>query len=59
VPEVMQNGNLGEQLKWKRQQSLIRTFKWRPDLLEKADLSDKDRKFLKKYIDEQVGERDS
>ncbi len=59
VPEVMQNGNLGEQLKWKRQQSLIRTFKWRPDLLEKANLSDKDRKFLKKYIDEQVGERDS
>ena len=55
----MQNGNLGEQLKWKRQQALIRTFKWRPDLLEKANLSDKDRKFLKKYIDEQVGERDS
>jgi tRNA (guanine37-N1)-methyltransferase len=59
VPEVMQNGNLGEQLKWKRQQSLIRTLKWRPDLLEKANLSDKDRKFLKKYIEESDGERDS
>lgn len=51
VPEVMQNGNLGEQLKWKRQQSLIRTLKLRPDLLEKANLSDKDHKFLKKFIE--------
>lgn len=59
VPEIMQNGNLGEQLKWKRQQSLIRTLKWRPDLLEKANLSEKDRKFLKKYIEESDGERDS
>jgi len=52
VPEIMQNGNLGEQLKWKRQQSLIRTLKWRPDLLEKAELSEKDRKFLKKYVED-------
>ena len=59
VPEVMQMGNLGEQLKWKRQQSLIRTLKWRPDLLAKANLSEKDRKFLKKYIEESDGERDS
>ena len=58
VPEIMQNGNLGEQLKWKRQQSLIRTLRWRPDLLEKANLSEKDRKFLKKYIEESDGERD-
>ncbi len=54
VPEIMTNGNLGEQLKWKRQQSLIRTLKNRPpDLLEKAKLTDKDRKFLKEYIEEQ------
>ena len=46
VPEVMQNGNLGEQLKWKREQSLIRTLMWRPDLLEKVELSEKDRRFL-------------
>jgi tRNA (guanine37-N1)-methyltransferase len=59
VPEIMQNGNLGEQLKWKRQQSLIRTLRWRSDLLEKANLSEKDRKFLKKYIEESDGERDS
>jgi tRNA (guanine37-N1)-methyltransferase len=52
VPEVMQNGNLGEQLKWKREQSLIRTLMWRPDLLEKAELSSKDRRFLAKYLEE-------
>ncbi len=50
VPEVMQNGNLGEQLKWKRQQSLIRTLKWRPDLLEKANLTETDWKFIQKYL---------
>lgn len=52
VPDVMQQGNLGEQLKWKRQQSLLRTLKWRQDLLEKAKLSDKDREFLKKHLEE-------
>lgn len=52
VPEVMQNGNLGEQLKWKREQSLLRTLMWRPDLLEKVELSEKDRRFLKKYLEE-------
>lgn len=50
VPEVLQLGNVAEQLKWKRQQALIRTLTWRPDLLEKAELGDKDRKFLDEYI---------
>jgi len=50
VPEIMQNGNLGEQLKWKRQQSLIRTLKWRPDLLEKANLTETDWKFIQNYL---------
>jgi tRNA (guanine37-N1)-methyltransferase len=52
VPDVMQQGNLGEQLKWKRQQSLLRTLKWRRDLLEKAKLGDMDREFLKKHLEE-------
>jgi len=50
---VMTNGNLGEQLKWKRQQSLLRTLQKRPDLLEKANLTEKDRQFLKKYLEDQ------
>ena len=59
VPEVMQNGNLGEQLKWKREQSLIRTLMWRPDLLEKVELSEKDRRFLKKYLEETTRDNDA
>ena len=59
VPEVMQNGNLGEQLKWKREQSLIRTLMWRPDLLEKVELSEKDRRFLKKYLEETTHDNDA
>ncbi|MEN6528789.1 MAG: tRNA (guanosine(37)-N1)-methyltransferase TrmD [Anaerolineaceae bacterium] len=59
VPEVMQTGNLGEQLKWKREQSLIRTLMWRPDLLEKVELSEKDRRFLKKYLEETTHDNDA
>ncbi|MGB4594952.1 MAG: tRNA (guanosine(37)-N1)-methyltransferase TrmD [Anaerolineaceae bacterium] len=46
VPEVLMNGNVAEQLKWKRRQSLLRTLKWRPDLLEKAELTQKEKAFL-------------
>ena len=59
VPEVMQTGNLGEQLKWKREQSLIRTLMWRPDLLEKVELSEKDRRFLKKFLEETTHDNDA
>ena len=50
VPDILQGGNHVEQAKWKRQQSLIRTLHWRPELLEIANLSDKDKKFLESYI---------
>jgi tRNA (guanine37-N1)-methyltransferase len=33
--------------KWRREQSLLRTLARRPDLLEKADLSEKERLFIK------------
>lgn len=46
VPEVLLNGNHAEIAKWRREQSIIKTKKMRPELLEKADLSEKDRKFL-------------
>ena len=35
--------------KWRREQSVIRTAKNRPDLLEKAELTKEDIKFLKEY----------
>ncbi|MBP7032390.1 MAG: tRNA (guanosine(37)-N1)-methyltransferase TrmD [Chloroflexi bacterium] len=50
VPEVLLQGNHAQQARWKREQSLIRTLLWRPDLLLKADLTDKDRKFLEDYV---------
>ncbi|MFZ3071439.1 MAG: tRNA (guanosine(37)-N1)-methyltransferase TrmD [Anaerolineaceae bacterium] len=54
VPDVLQQGNHAEQARWRREQSLIRTLLWRPDLLRKADLSEKDRAFLEQYISNKV-----
>jgi len=59
VPEVMQNGNLAEQLKWKREQALIRTLENRPDLLRNATLSEKDQEFLARYINQKFEESQS
>jgi tRNA (guanine37-N1)-methyltransferase len=52
VPDVLLSGNHAEINKWRRRQSLLRTLKRRPDMLEKADLSDEDRKFLARKMDE-------
>lgn len=46
VPEVLLSGHHGKVEEWRRQQSLIRTAQNRPDLLEKAVLSEKDKKYL-------------
>ena len=46
VPEVLLSGNHANIRKWRRQQSLLVTKKYRPDLLEKAELSEMDRQFL-------------
>lgn len=46
VPDVLLSGNHAEISKWRRQQSLYRTWKRRPDMIEKADLSKDDLKYL-------------
>jgi tRNA (guanine37-N1)-methyltransferase len=46
VPEILTSGDHGRIAKWRRQQTLVRTKQRRPDLLEKANLSDADRDFL-------------
>lgn len=46
VPDVLLTGHHANVDKWRRQQSLKRTLERRPDMLENADLSDEDRKFL-------------
>lgn len=47
VPPVLLSGHHANVEKWRRKQSLIRTAKWRPDLLEKANLSEKEKEMLK------------
>jgi tRNA (guanine37-N1)-methyltransferase len=46
VPDVLISGNHAEINRWRRKQSLIRTFLRRPELLEKIELSMEDRKDL-------------
>jgi tRNA (guanine37-N1)-methyltransferase len=47
VPDVLLSGHHANLTRWRREQSLLRTLRRRPDLLETAELSDLDRKFLK------------
>ena len=48
VPEVLSSGHHAKIEEWKREQSLERTFLRRPELLEKAELSENDKKVLVK-----------
>lgn len=52
VPPVLLSGHHGNVDKWRREQSILRTAKYRPDLLEKAVLTEKEKKWLR----EQPGE---
>lgn len=49
VPEILLSGDHGKIEQWRREQSLLRTLARRPDLLEKANLTEKERKFLEEY----------
>lgn len=46
VPAVLLSGNHGAVDRWRREQSLERTYRLRPDLLEGMELADADRAFL-------------
>ena len=48
VPDVLLSGNHQEIDRWRRQQSLLRTFRSRPELLTGAELSAADREYLSK-----------
>jgi tRNA (guanine37-N1)-methyltransferase len=52
VPVVLLSGDHGKIAKWRREQSLLRTFRQRPDLLANAPLSEADKKFLMSLSDE-------
>ena len=46
VPEVLMSGHHANIEKWRREQSVIRTAKNRPDLLEKAELTPQEKKMV-------------
>lgn len=52
VPEVLLSGHHANIEKWRREQSIMRTVEWRPDLIGKAVLSEKEKVFLEKYLEE-------
>lgn len=52
VPEVLLSGNHAEIVRWRRQQALRRTWQMRPDLLERARLTEEDKAFLRSLEDQ-------
>lgn len=51
VPEILLSGHHANIEKWRREQSVLRTARLRPDLLEKAELTENERKLLSR-VDE-------
>lgn len=51
VPEVLLSGHHKNIETWRREQSILRTRERRPDLLEQADLTEKEEKWLEEFAD--------
>ena len=47
VPEIMLSGHHAEIAKWRREQSVLRTARKRPDLVTRAELSDEERALVR------------
>ncbi len=47
VPDILLSGNHAQIAAWRRRESLRRTLEYRPDLLDRAELSEDEREFLK------------
>ena len=52
VPEILLSGHHLNVEKWRREMSIRETVKYRPDLLEKANLSEKERSFVRELLKE-------
>ena len=57
VPDILLSGHHAKVEKWRREQSIIRTLKNRPELLEDAVLSKKEQKFLDELLRQQETEK--
>lgn len=51
VPEVLLSGHHKNIESWRREQSLLRTLRHRPDMLEHAELTDKEKAFLRRMTE--------
>ena len=56
VPEVLLSGHHANIEKWRHERSLEETLKLRPDMLERAELTDNDRKILNELVQKQQSE---
>ena len=56
VPDILLSGHHANVEKWRREQSIIRTLKNRPELLGDAVLSKKEQKFLDELLRQQEAE---
>lgn len=50
VPPVLMSGHHANIEKWRREQSIIRTYERRPDLLEKSILTEKEQKWFREWL---------
>jgi tRNA (guanine37-N1)-methyltransferase len=57
VPDVLLSGNHGLIARWRRREALERTLRRRPDLLEKAPLTEEDRRLISEIKEEADGFR--
>ena len=55
VPDVLLSGDHARIARWRREESLRRTFLRRPDMLLKLNLSEEDRQFLSRLAQELTG----
>jgi tRNA (guanine37-N1)-methyltransferase len=54
VPDVLLSGDHGRIARWRREEALRRTFQRRPDMLLKLELSEEDKLFLSKIVEEET-----
>lgn len=56
VPEILLSGHHGHIAEWRRKQSLLRTLRKRPELLERISISDEERNWLNAIVEESIYE---
>lgn len=59
VPDVLLSGDHARIERWRRDQSILRTYRRRPDLLDKLELSKKDSQFLEKIKGPETSEKEA